>query len=136
MPWHKSPGNYTETLGFVEMAAPGEDNLHHLGVCMAVPWALEGLQSLNPQPEPTARNQIPIFFFFWPGNRAQHTLKLSNIPIFFFLPNISKAQGPNPALLRTGLSFSHRGCLEELDESRVCQIKPPKNDTEQQYRGF
>lgn len=101
---HKSPGSFPETLGFTELAATGGDHLQQLGICM--PCALEGLQPLKPQPEPTTRNQV-LFFFFLLCSRTQQTLY--NSPIFFFPPNVSKAQGPNLVLLRTGLSFFHRG---------------------------
>lgn len=69
-----------------------------------------------------SKKPSPIFLHC---SRAKQTLL--NFLIFFFPPNISKAQGPSPALLRTGLSFSHRGCLEELDETRVRQISAKTN---------
>lgn len=137
MPWHKSPGSFPETLGFIELAAPGGDNLQHLGICMAVPFAMEGLQPLQPPPGPTARNQVLFFFSLAMQQSSTHSFKFSNILIFFFpSQHFQSLALPNPALLRTGPSFSHRGCLEELDETRVCQIKPPKNDTEQQCGVF
>lgn len=134
---HKSPGSFPETLGFIELAAPGADNLQPLGMCMAVPCALEGLQPLKSQPEPTARNQVLFGFFSFLCSRTQQTAL--NSLIFLFPPNISKAQGPIPALLSTGLGFSHCDCLEELDETKICQINAktnPQGMTQNSSMGF